>query len=104
MKKLVVDEIISGLINTYEELLIVAADPEHSPAKWHYLTGKVTALRWVLGQDGVCALDGMAPVVSDLDEQLEDILEIDDDGCDPSYIAAKKEAEEFEKKLDETKE
>ena len=44
-----------------------------------YLTGKVTALRWVLGQDGVCALDGMAPVVSDLDEQLEDIPEIDDE-------------------------
>ena len=104
MRKLAVDEIIGGLINCYEELLIVAADPDHSPAKWHYLTGKITALRWVLGQDGVCALDGMAPVVSDLDEQLEDILEIDDDGCDPSYIAAKKEAEEFEKKLDETKE
>ena len=50
MSKLAVDEIIGGLIDAYEELLIATYEKDDNPARWHILIGKITALRWVLGQ------------------------------------------------------
>ena len=87
MRKLAVDEIISGLINCYEELLIVAADPEESPAKWHYLTGKVTALRWVLGQYK-CSLDGT------FNEEMIDTDELEHDLDETSAFVLATEGDE----------
>jgi len=57
MKKLTVDEIIGGLIDAYEKLLILVSDPECNPAEYHNVLGQVSALRWVLGQYQ-CSIDG----------------------------------------------
>ena len=57
MKKLTVDEIIGGLIDAYEKLLILVSDPECNPAEYHNVLGQVSALRWVLGQYK-CSIDG----------------------------------------------
>jgi|TARA_Y100000034_G_C6707533_1_gene312376 hypothetical protein len=66
MRKLAVDDIIGGLVEAYEKLLILATDPdEGSPAEYHQALGEVTALRWVLGQPK-CSLDSTMPE----DEQL----------------------------------
>ena len=57
MRKLAVDEIIGGLVEAYEKLLILSTDPEGScPAEYHQALGEVTALRWVLGQSK-CSID-----------------------------------------------
>ena len=53
MKKLTVDEIIQGLINAYERLLKLEAEPydeDASLVEYHQTRGEVKALRWVLGQ------------------------------------------------------
>ena len=53
MKKLTVDEIIQGLIDAYERLLKLEAEPydEDAPLiEYHQTRGEVKALRWVLGQ------------------------------------------------------
>jgi len=51
MKKLTVDEIIGGLIEAYEKLIMVMLDTESSPGEYHHAIGEVKALRWVLGQE-----------------------------------------------------
>ena len=56
MKKLTVDEIIGGLVDAYEKLLILTTDSKLT-ADYHNMLGQVTALRWVLGQYK-CSLDG----------------------------------------------
>jgi len=53
MKKLTVDEIIQGLIDAYERLLKLEAEPydeDVSLVEYHQTRGEVKALRWVLGQ------------------------------------------------------
>ena len=60
MKKLTVDEIIGGLIDAYEKLLILVSDPECNPGEYHHALGQVSALRWVLGQYK-CSIDGTMP-------------------------------------------
>ena len=61
MRKLTVDEIIGGLVEAYEKLLILSTDPEgSSPAEYHQALGEVTALRWVLGQPK-CSIDSTMP-------------------------------------------
>jgi len=53
MKKLTVDEIIQGLIDAYERLLKLEAEPydeDASLVEYHQTRGEVKALRWVLGQ------------------------------------------------------
>ena len=57
MRKLTVDEIIQGLVDAYERLLVLEAHVSridaHSPYDSDYaeVKGEVKALRWVLGQD-----------------------------------------------------
>jgi len=60
MKKLAVDEIIGGLIESYEKLLILATNTDYDPAEYHHVLGEVTALRWVLGQYP-CSLNTTSP-------------------------------------------
>ena len=53
MRKLTVDEIIQGLIDAYERLLKLEAEPydeDASLVEYHQTRGEVKALRWVLGQ------------------------------------------------------
>ena len=82
MRKLTVDEIIQGLVDAYEKLLILAEDPnEGSPAEYHHAIGEVTALRWVLGQE-MCSIDSTMPedTMADFiflsDKQRDDILAV----------------------------
>ena len=68
MKKLAVDEIIGGLIDAYEKLLIIISDDSGTNIlqnEYHQALGEVTALRWVLGQEK-CSIDGtMPPIMGD---------------------------------------
>ena len=53
MRKLTVDEIIQGLVDAYERLLKLEAEPydeDGSLVEYHQTRGEVKALRWVLGQ------------------------------------------------------
>ena len=56
MRKLTVDEIIQGLVDAYERLLVLEAKVSHIDAPSPYdkdyneVKGEVKALRWVLGQ------------------------------------------------------
>ena len=61
MKKLTVDEIIGGLIEAYEKLIMVMTDTESSPGEYHHAIGEVKALRWVLGQEHQFSLDSSMP-------------------------------------------
>ena len=61
MRKLTVDEIIGGLIEAYEKLLMVMSDTESSVGEYHHAIGEVKALRWVLGQEHQCSLDSSMP-------------------------------------------
>jgi hypothetical protein len=67
MKKLTVDEIIQGLVDAYERLLVleshVSRIDAHSPYDSDYaeVKGEVKALRWVLGQEHQSALDSSMP-------------------------------------------
>ena len=61
MRKLTVDEIIGGLIEAYEKLIMVMTDTESSPGEYHHAIGEVKALRWVLGQEHQSALDSSMP-------------------------------------------
>ena len=55
MRKLTVDEIIQGLVDAYERLLVLEAKVSHIDAPSPYdkdyneVKGEVKALRWVLG-------------------------------------------------------
>jgi|6_EtaG_2_1085325.scaffolds.fasta_scaffold377677_2 hypothetical protein len=66
MKKLAVDEIIGGLIDAYEKLLIIISDDggtnilQSNLDEYYVALGEVKALRWVLGQS-LCSLDGTMP-------------------------------------------
>ena len=57
MRKLTVDEIIQGLVDAYERLLVLEAHVSRIDADSPYdsdyaeVKGEVKALRWVLGQD-----------------------------------------------------
>jgi len=61
MRKLTVDEIIGGLIEAYEKLLMVMSNTESSVGEYHHAMGEVKALRWVLGQEHQCSLDSSMP-------------------------------------------
>ena len=75
MKKLAVDEIIGGLVDGYEKLLILATDPDCEPAEYHHALGEVAALRWVLGQP-MCSIDGRMPD-NNTDQLERDLNETD---------------------------
>tara|TARA_R100001244_G_scaffold75792_1_gene60323 strand:+ start:172 stop:450 length:279 start_codon:yes stop_codon:yes gene_type:complete len=68
MRKLTVDEIIQGLVDAYERLLVLEAKVSHIDAPSPYdkdyneVKGEVKALRWVLGQEK-CSIDGTMPVI-----------------------------------------
>jgi hypothetical protein len=57
MRKLTVDEIIQGLVDAYERLLVLESQVSRIDAPSPYdsdyaeVKGEVKALRWVLGQD-----------------------------------------------------
>ena len=57
MRKLTVDEIIQGLVDAYERLLVLESHVSRIDALSPYdsdyakVKGEVKALRWVLGQD-----------------------------------------------------
>ena len=57
MRKLTVDEIIQGLVDAYERLLVLEAHVSRIDAPSIYdrgydeVKGEIKALRWVLGQD-----------------------------------------------------
>tara|TARA_Y100001951_G_scaffold42450_1_gene33630 strand:+ start:511 stop:723 length:213 start_codon:yes stop_codon:yes gene_type:complete len=68
MRKLAVDDIIGGLIDAYEKLLILATNTDYDPAEYHHVLGEVTALRWVLGQS-MCSIDSTMP---EEEEEKED--------------------------------
>ena len=57
MRKLTVDEIIQGLVDAYERLLVLESHVSRIDAHSSYdsdyaeVKGEVKALRWVLGQD-----------------------------------------------------
>ena len=57
MRKLTVDEIIQGLVDAYERLLVLEAHVSRIDADSPYdsdyaeVKGEVKVLRWVLGQD-----------------------------------------------------
>ena len=57
MRKLTVDEIIQGLVDAYERLLVLESHVSRIDADSPYdsdyaeVKGEVKALRWVLGQD-----------------------------------------------------
>ena len=63
MRKLTVDEIIQGLVDAYERLLVLEAKVSHIDAPSPYdkdyneVKGEVKALRWVLGQDELSHLE-----------------------------------------------
>ena len=57
MRKLTVDEIIQGLVDAYERLLVLESNvsridaPSPFDDEYYQVKGEVKALRWVLGQD-----------------------------------------------------
>ena len=67
MRKLTVDEIIQGLVDAYERLLVLESHvsridaPSAYDSEYNHVLGEVSALRWVLGQEHQSALDSPMP-------------------------------------------